>query len=314
VDITQQVVKHGSITIVTVRDGQVGVTLKEGVIELRDPGRHFLMDATHILGGFLPVGQQTLRVAEVTGMSSDNVELKFDAAVCVRIVDAKKAVTMLTTGKPNVDIMTEIQKSIQVRAQLALAIIIGNNSLNKKFGATASVPPNAEPGDDFVQVPEERGSFRQKIHDNFMVSFSKNMLDDCGVQVIDMSIEDITILNKDLSTAMSSAAVANTGLERATIEAETMRVQAEASAQVALIDARGKAKAMEVMARAEADRIRTTSAALGEACQTAQQQELIRESAGALSQGSTVMLAESTGALATLLSGAQGANLGPKLR
>jgi hypothetical protein len=68
------------------------------------------------------------------------------------------------------------------------------------------------------------------------------------------------------------------------------------------------------MARAEADRIKTTSKALNESCATAQQQELIRASAEAVGRGSTVMLAENTGALATLLSGAQGANLGPKIK
>ena len=49
-----------------VKDGQVGVTYKDGIIELLEAGRHFLLDATHILSGFLSVGQQTLRIAEVT--------------------------------------------------------------------------------------------------------------------------------------------------------------------------------------------------------------------------------------------------------
>ena len=94
------------------KDGQVGVTYKDGIIELLEAGRHFLLDATHILSGFLSVGQQTLRIAEVTGMSSDNVELKFNAAICMRIVDAKKAVMMMSTGKG--DVMKEVQSSMQV--------------------------------------------------------------------------------------------------------------------------------------------------------------------------------------------------------
>merc|ERR1719199_2456945 len=218
----------------------------------------------------------------------------------------------MSTGKG--DVMKEVQSSMQIRAQLALAIIIGNNSLNRKHGATVGHKPKTpkSAGDDFVEVPEPEsgGSFRQVIHDSFMISFSKSMRDDCGIQVIDMSIEDVTIINKELATAMASAAVANSALERATIESETMRVQADAKAQVVLIEAKGKASAMEVLARAEADRIRTTSKALNDSCATAQQQELIRASADAVNGGSTVMLAENTAALATLLSGAQGANLG----
>jgi len=167
-----------------------------------------------------------------------------------------------------------------------------------------------------VQVPpkeDEANSFRQYIHDIFMHSFSTSMRDECGIQVIDMSIEDVVIVNQELATAMASAAVANSSLERSSIEAEIVQVKAAADSKVALIEARGKAAAMEVSAQADADRIRTLSNALQSACDTVQQLEQIRTSAAALSKGSTVMLAQDTGALATLLSGAQGASLAPKL-
>ena len=35
-------------------------------------------------------------------MTLDNVELAFDAAICIRVVDAQKAVTMLASGKRDV--------------------------------------------------------------------------------------------------------------------------------------------------------------------------------------------------------------------
>jgi len=148
VDITQQVISHGSLNIVTVRDGQFGISYKDGVIELLSPGRHRLESATHVPGGFISAGQQTLRISEVTGMSSDNVELRFDAAICMRVVDPLKAVVMLTQG--NQDRMLELQANVQERAKLALAIIIGNNSLNKKHGATqpAAMPVATQKGDD----------------------------------------------------------------------------------------------------------------------------------------------------------------------
>jgi len=325
VDITQQVISHGSLNIVTVRDGQFGISYKDGVIELLSPGRHRLESATHVPGGFISAGQQTLRISEVTGMSSDNVELRFDAAICIRVVDPLKAVVMLTQG--NRDRMLELQANVQERAKLALAIIIGNNSLNKKHGATQSAAtPTAQltedgaggDDDDFVQVPSEKAeedghSFRKDIHDKFMHTFSTSMRQECGIQVIDMSIEDVVIVNAELATAMASAAVANSALERSNIEAEIVQVQATATSKVTLIEARGRAAAMEITAQADADRIKTVSNALGAACPTAQQLEHIRASAGALSQSSTVMLAQDTGALATLLSGAQGASLGPKL-
>merc|ERR1712187_429378 len=134
--------------------------------------------------------------------------------------------------------------------------------------------PNGKSGDD-------EDSFRQYIHDVFMHSFSASMRDECGVQVIDMSIEDVVIVNQELATAMASAAVANSNLEKATIEAEIVQVKATAESKVTLIDARGKAAAMEITAKAEADRIKTMSTALEAACAPAQQLELIRASGGA---------------------------------
>jgi len=321
VDITQQVISHGSLNIVTVRDGQFGISYKDGVIKLLDPGRHTLDSATHVPGGFISAGQQTLRISEVTGMSSDNVELRFDAAICLRVVDPQKAVVMLTQGKR--DRMEELQANVQERAKLALSIIIGNNNLNRKHGATLLVEQPAreeeQQEEGFVEVPEkskedEANSFRQYIHDIFMHSFSVSMLNECGIQVIDMSIEDVVIVNTELATAMASAAVANSSLEKSTIEAEIVQVKATAESKVALIEARGKAAAMEITSKADADRIKTVSDALHSACPSAQQMELIRASGCAVSQGSTVMLAQDMSALATLLGGAQGAALGPKLK
>jgi regulator of protease activity HflC (stomatin/prohibitin superfamily) len=322
VDITQSIISHGSLSIVTVRDGQFGISYRDGVIELLRPGRHTLASATHVPGGFISAGQQTLRISEVTGMSSDNVELRFDAAICMRVVDPQKAVVMLTQGKR--DLMDELQANIQERAKLALSIIIGNNSLNRKHGATMQMQlgSHAEDASDPDAVQEhtvangksgdDEDSFRQYIHDVFMHSFSASMRDECGVLVIDMSIEDVVIVNQELATAMASAAVANSNLEKATIEAEIVQVTANADAKVALIAAQGKGKAMAVTAKADAERINILNDALASASPGVQQLEHIRTSAGALSQGgSTVMLAQDSLALTTLLGGAQGSRLAP---
>ena len=50
-------------------------------------------------------------------MSLDNVELTFDAAICIRVVDAQKAVLMLTTGLN--DIISELYANVQARAYVA---------------------------------------------------------------------------------------------------------------------------------------------------------------------------------------------------
>jgi len=311
IDLSQQLITHLSVNIVTVRDGQYGISYDDGVLEILHPGRHILARPTHIPAGFITASQETLRIPQITGMSGDNVEIRFNAALCMRVVDPVKAVVMLTKGSPGGDLMKEMYENLRERAKLALAICIGNNSLNKRHAGTQ----HAQQEDGEEKAPaQEGGGFRSQVHDGFMKSFSKSMLAECGIQVIDMSIEDVEITNKALETAMASAAVANSNLEKVTIEAELVQVKADADSKVALINAHGQAEAMSIMADADAARIKTISQALDNSCIAMQQVEAIKASGNALGSSSTVFLAENSGALATLLGGAQGAKFGPSMR
>jgi regulator of protease activity HflC (stomatin/prohibitin superfamily) len=327
--VTQQVVAHGSLKIVTVKDGQVGISYNNGVLELLQTGRHQITVATHVLAGFVSTGQQTLRISKVTGMTLDNVELEFDAAICIRVVDAQKAVTMLATGSGGGDdneddsfedgggrynVVKEMFANVQERAKLDLCTIIGKNRFNKKHQATTT--PTSTDGksgtdgmndglsdrDSFEHVgaspASEDAGFRSAVHDSFMVLFKEEMLRECGVEVINMAVEDARIVDHELAKALAAAAVANSGLEKQNIDAEIVQVKAAADAKVAMIEAEGKASAMKVLARAEADRIQTVSDALDKACPTAQQNETIRTSGQALSDKSTVVLSQDMSALA----------------
>ena len=80
-------------------------------------------------------------------------------------------------------------------------------------------------------------------------------------------------------------------------ETEIVQVKANADAKVATIEAEGKAAAMKVISRAEADRIKTVSDALETACPVAQQNETIRASGEALKDNSTVVLSQDMSAL-----------------
>ena len=63
VDVTQQYVEHGSLKIITVKDGQIGITFNDGVLEMLTTGRHTIHVATHTLAGFVSTGQQVCRRA-----------------------------------------------------------------------------------------------------------------------------------------------------------------------------------------------------------------------------------------------------------
>ena len=74
---TQLVIVHGALKIVTVRQGFVGVSFRDGALDVLPPGRVTLTSVTHAFAGFLPTAQQTLQLASVDGMTSDNVGLEF---------------------------------------------------------------------------------------------------------------------------------------------------------------------------------------------------------------------------------------------
>ena len=156
VSATQQVIVHGSLKVITVRQGFVGVSFADGALVVLPPGRTILDSVTHAFAGFLPTGQQTLELESVDGMTSDNVGLKFDAAICVQVNDAKKAITMLAStaqgasramGGAEVAFDSEnIWASIKARARLALSIIIGNQRLNRGDGTEPEDHNTHQPG------------------------------------------------------------------------------------------------------------------------------------------------------------------------
>merc|ERR1719263_747234 len=142
-------------------------------------------------------------------------------------------------------------------------------------------------------LAEDEGSFKQHIHDLFMLKFSENMLGECGVMIVDMSIEDVIITNEELAKAMSQAAVSATKLDSARIEVEERRMRAE-----------GKARSMKILAQAEADRIRTLDDAMSKICDVTQQRELIRSTGDALEKGkSSVLLGKSFVDVTRMISG-----------
>jgi len=126
-----------------------------------------------------------------------------------------------------------------------------------------------------------------------MMKFSENMSGECGVSIIDMSIEDVVITNPELAKAMSQAAVSATKLDSARIEVEERRMRAQ-----------GEARSMQILATAEAERIRTLDDAMSKISPVTQQRELIRSTGDAIEKGkSSVLLGKSFVDVTRMLSG-----------
>lgn len=77
--VNASVIKHGSINIVTVKQGQAGISYDGGALNVLPTGRHMLTAASQLFAGFLSLGQQVLKISQVVSMTSDNVGISFDA-------------------------------------------------------------------------------------------------------------------------------------------------------------------------------------------------------------------------------------------
>ena len=298
VELTSPVIVHGAIKIITVREGVFGVSYDEGVMSILEPGRWVLSKGTQSFAGFLPSGQTTLAIEAVTSMSADNVGIKFDSALTIQVSDPKAAVRELGTVQgqnqdQQIFLLDEFYANIKAKAKLALSIIIGNNKLNQSFESTQKKPITVviEDQKDDTENPESiASSFKQHVHDVFMLQFTSNM-ESCGIRVIDMSIEDVEITNEMLAKAMARGAVAATDLEKTRLE------------QVAAVTAaEGKSRAMNILATAEANRIKTLDEAMSNISKVTQQRELIRSAGDVVGRTkSTLILAESVGNVMPLL-------------
>jgi regulator of protease activity HflC (stomatin/prohibitin superfamily) len=306
VPLSEELIRHGSIKIVMVKEGKLGVSFDDGVLAILGPGRHVIRKATHTFSGFLNTGQQTLSIGEVSLMSSDNVGLRFDAAITVQVVDGKKAVAVLAQGLGENYAQSRFDDAVKLKGKLALSIIVGNNRLQNTFSAATHRGEDGElldgAGVGADEVQGAASSFKQHVHDQFMSKFAASMREECGVRVVDMAIEDIKIINEELAQAMSRGAVTATELDMAKIERDVLTMKAQTEQQAEIIRANGQASAIAIMAEAEASRIRTLDEALAGVSDVSKQRELVRASGSVLREAkATVLLAPSVQGIGSIL-------------
>lgn len=313
-------IMHGSIKIVTVKQGFAGISFEDGHLNILSPGRHVLTKPTHAFGGFLSTGQQTLSIPAITSMSSDNVGLIFDASVTVQVSDAHKAVTTLANGNADVFDSKNMLQAVIEKAKLALSAIVGGNRLNNPKKTKVAIGGQHISADAREKMPSlpahglamdhqdpeadhmDEGSFKQVLHDTFLATFAESMAKDCGIVVVDFSVEDVKFTDPELASALAKGAVARTDLIKAEIDMQVKRTQAAAEQQGEVMRAEGRARAIAIIADAEASRIQKLDAAMSTVSATTAQRELVLAAGEVLkSSTSSLVLAHSAADVANLL-------------
>lgn len=354
------VIQHGEQTIVSCRGGHFGVSYDDGKLTVLGSGRHTLNKATWTFAGFIPTSIQLLQF-KAAASSSDNVPLEFEAAVSARIVDPEAAVLTLadlesteSSGEGSVAFdWRSIFERVKQQAHLALSIVVSNSHFASVGRAqrrkvhsdvtyagamdSESNAPSGSPADDSGMAVDadmgtdpsgDVGAFRHAVHDNFMASFGAQ-LREAGVELIELSIEELHVCDPELSASLSAGAIARAKLDQARVGLEQQRQEAvmkrmlqkqdqeqelalarsrqiaeirlaqekaeaqahmrktqvesdtaaakataEAEQAAAVARATGEAKAKELLAQAEAGRLRALNEAMRDAPEAVSQREL----------------------------------------
>ena len=125
---------------------------------------------------------------------------------------------------------------------------------------------------------------------------------DCGVNVVDFSVEDVQFTDPELATALARGAVARTDLVKAEIDLQVKRTMALAEQQGEILRAQGKAQAIAILAEAEASRIKKVDQAMNSVCAATQQRELVLAASQVMENSSSALiLANSIGDVSNML-------------
>ena len=148
-----------------------------------------------------------------------------------------------------------------------------------------------------------------------MANFAARMLAECGVNVVDMSLEDVRITDKTLAEAMARGAVARADLAKATVERQIKITQSEADKGAEILRAEGKAGATSILAVAEANRVKLMDDTFSLLKSPVSQQRETLLAAGEVLRGSnsTLVLSSSPLEAANMLGGGGGGGLGAVL-
>eukprot|EP01103_Thecamoeba_quadrilineata_P006018 TRINITY_DN15757_c0_g1_i1.p1 TRINITY_DN15757_c0_g1~~TRINITY_DN15757_c0_g1_i1.p1 ORF type:complete len:522 (-),score=91.71 TRINITY_DN15757_c0_g1_i1:87-1556(-) len=243
--LSERVVKLGPITIVTVIDGEVGISYDSGVLKILPAGRHILTSPLHVFKSMMSTRQEVHHLEANRLNTSDNVEITVKAEIFYRVMDAYKVVTHVN----------DIRMALDERAHVTLASIILSCPLSE-----IAPPPPILRGDDLENPYEKEhakalGSeqFSRKIHDACMGDLAQYFAD-LGVQLIDVKLESIVINDTTLRRALGERAIITTNtataLKTAQGSAQVVKIQSESEARVILGKAKAEADSIMLMANA----------------------------------------------------------------
>ena len=258
-DLSTKHYQLGPYHYVTVDAGEVGVKHKQGHLEVLMAGTHVIRTQEgETFHNFISVQQQVMLIESLAVRTSDNVDLKVDAVLTFKIKDPQKALG-------DVKNLDELLKQ---RSFTTLSNIFAHINYSEKAVPVMPVPDNSAGG-----APPAYGDtyeMNTEVQHEFLKAIQQTSLQDWGVHITDLSVDNIKVVNEELADDLKQRALV-------TIQTENAQKNAEAKRRVDLMNAekevdqlRFAAQGKQVQAVAEAEAQAKAKIAIAEADAEAQ--------------------------------------------
>jgi regulator of protease activity HflC (stomatin/prohibitin superfamily) len=262
VSASEKQIIFGAKKIITVYDGEVGVSYNRGKLVILKPSRHVLESSEHLFQGFLSMQQQCLHLFHPTKdndeilkcETKDFVEIGLKADVFYRLIDPEKV--LMVVGKDNIDNL------IRETAIATLNTIIRSTSLSE-------VAQNKEVKARSQNESQNSPLFFDKVHDEFISKLHDQFSEKFGIAILNIRIESFKIMSQELANNISkqafTTAQTQTKLANLTSQTEIATAQQMRDAEVARIKAEGQAIALKTKTDAQNRAISETAKTNAEA-------------------------------------------------
>lgn len=293
------VIRIGPYTLVTVDSGYAAITLNNGNLTILPGGVvHFLDHRNWKFQKFITLKIQTNSLEKIQATTADNVMVAVTSTVNWRIVNVETASLMAIktlylgegeSHRSHAADISKLQNDVLKQAEASLASFIGSVNYSDTFHVAAAAQAAASTSWGTPAPGQSKGKVQTDLGDNpiFDQNMMKSAVDHAnevtrlyGVEIISINIISANPVNKELTLALSSGAVASAEAlqsetaARANAKAQIIEVrtaaenrlkEAEARAEAERIEAKGSADAALIKARADAEAERLRAAAAKDA-------------------------------------------------
>lgn len=274
------VIHLGPYTLITVNEGYAAVTQNNGRQLVMEGGDcHFLNHKNWKFEKFITMKIQTDHLDEIVATSADNIDIRVASTINWRIVDAKIAATMAAETMNGANDLKKLRNDVLQQGLASLAAFIGGVNYSSSFSMAAAAASKGH-GSKSRNVPiamatavneddpssdEKRASapsqeeLENPIYNSermgTAVEHANEITSSYGVTIMSINIISCRPVDATLTKTLASGAVAAAEALQAETAAQgranALLVESKAEADAVRIEAEGAANAVEIKAKAD---------------------------------------------------------------